>query len=420
MEKVYIVGVGMSSFGRFPLETVKSMTGVAVAAALGDAGAKAEDISAAFFGNAGQPFLEGQHMVKGQIALREMGFERTPITNIENACASASSALNLAYAHVRAGLNDIALAVGAEKMAIEDKAKSFAVFDGAWDVTTAEQTAAGLENLGVGLAIPEGKDIPADRRSLFMDVYANLAKFHMKTYGTTERHLAAIASKNHNHSQHNPFAQYRNPMSIEEVLASRVITWPLTIAMCAPISDGAAAAVVCNEEGLRKLGFANDETRQRAVEIKATIVGGGTNRQAEQLDQHICRLAALRAYDMAGLGPQDISVAEVHDASAFAEVQQSEHMGFFDYGQGGFMAERGETTIGGRLPINPSGGLECRGHPIGATGLAQIYELVTQLRHEAGPRQVENARFALAENGGGFYRNEEAVALITILGRHGA
>lgn len=415
MEKVYIVGVGMSPFGRHENETIKSMTRVAVEAAMKDSGAKQEAIGAAFFGNVSQSFMEGQHMVPGQVALRDMGFETTSITNVENACASSSSALNLAYAHVRAGLSDIALAVGAEKMT-GDKAKGFAVFEGAWDVTTAQETADGLEYLGRDASIPDGKNVPADQRSLFMDVYANLAKYHMKTYGTTERHLAAVASKNHQHSTMNPLAQYQMPMSVEEVLDSRLISWPLTLGMCAPISDGAAAAIVCNEDGVRKLGFVNGSAN-RAVEILATVAGGGTNRQAEQLDQQICRLASTRAYDMAGIGPKDISVAEVHDASAFAEVQQSEHMGFFEYGSGGFMAEKGETSLGGSIPINPSGGLECRGHPIGATGLAQIHELVTQLRGEAGPRQVEDARFALAENGGGFYRNEEAVALITILGR---
>lgn len=256
MDKVYIVGVGMTPFGRFPEATVKSLAGEAATTALQDAGAKQGDIGAAFFGNATQSFLENQHMVPGQIALREIGFERTPITNVENACASSSSAFHLAYAHVKAGLSDIALAVGAEKLCVPDKAKSFAVFDGAWDVTKAQETADGLEHMGAGIEPPTGKDIPANQRSLFMDVYANLAKYHMKTFGTTERHLAAIASKNHGHSTHNPLAQYRNPMSPDEVLKSRLISWPLTIAMCAPISDGAAAAVVCNEQGLDRLGMA--------------------------------------------------------------------------------------------------------------------------------------------------------------------
>lgn len=418
MANAYIVGIGMSRFGRFGDQTIKSLTRTAVTAALNDCGAKDTDIDAAFFGNVSQSFMEGQHMVPGQVALRAMGFERTPVTNVENACASSSTALNAAYAHVKAGLADIALAVGAERMS-GDRTKGFNVFDGAWDVTLAEETAEGLAYLGSGLDVPADRGAQADQRSLFMDVYASLARYHMKTYGTTERHLAAIASKNHNHSQHNPLAQYQVPMSIDEVLASRMITYPLTLAMCAPISDGASAAVVCNDEGLRKLGLVNGASG-RVVEIKASVVGGGTNRAPEQLDQQICRLGAWRAYEMAGLSPQDIDVAELHDASAFAEVQQSEHMGFFEYGQGGFAAERGDTTVGGRIPINTSGGLECRGHPIGATGLAQIHELVTQLRGEAGKRQVEGARFALAENGGGFHRNEEAVVLITILGRHDA
>lgn len=415
MEKVFIVGVGMTPFGRFVEASAKSLACDAVKAALTDCGAKPSDVDAAFYGNVSQSFMDGQHMVPGQIALRDIGFERTSITNVENACASSSTALSLAFAHVKAGLGDTALAIGTEKMS-GDKVKGFTVFEGAWDVTTAEQTAANLEYLGAGIEIPDSKKIPANQRSLFMDVYSNLAKYHMKTYGTTERHLAAIASKNHNHSQHNPLAQYQTPMTIDDVLSSRLISWPLTLAMCAPISDGAAAAIVCSEDGLHKLD-PSGELRKRAIEIKASVIGGGTNRKPEHLDQQICRLSVLKAYEIAGIGPGDIDVAELHDASAFAEVQQSEHMGFFEYGQGGFMAEKGETTVGGSIPINPSGGLESRGHPIGATGLAQIHELVTQLRGEAGKRQVEGARFALAENGGGFYRNEEAVALITILGR---
>ncbi|MCC3306203.1 thiolase family protein [Sneathiella sp. HT1-7] len=419
MENVYVIGIGMTRFGRFFDQTIKSMTAEAVTRALNDAGIKQEEIGAAFFGNAGQSFLEGQHMVPGQIALRDMGFEYTPITNVENACASSSTAFHLAFANVKAGLNDIALAVGAEKMCFEDKSKGFAVFDGAWDVTTAEQTAATLEYLGENVKPPEDRAERANQRSLFMDVYSNLAKFHMNTYGTTEKHLAIIASKNHKHSSYNPLAQYQNEMSVKEVLGSRMISWPLTIAMCAPISDGAAAAVVCNEAGLEKLRKAGVDI-ERAIVIKASIVGGGTNREPERLDQQICKLAADRAYEAAGLGPSDMSFAEVHDASAFAEVQQSENLGFCEYGQGGWIAEKGETTIGGRIPINPSGGLECKGHPIGATGIGQIHEMVTQLRHEANGRQVENARFAIAENGGGFYRCEEAVACVTILGRKDA
>lgn len=413
MSNVYVVGIGMTRFGRMPDRTVKMLTAESVELALADAGLSSDRIGAAFFSNATQSPLEGQYMVPGQIALREIGFETTPVYNVENACASATTAFNLAVTHIKAGISDFALAVGTEKMCIPDKAKSFGVFDGAWDVTRAQETADGLEALGRGVEPPPGRETPPTQRSLFMDVYSSLAKHHMKTFGTTERQLARIASKNHRHASMNPLAQYQQDMSVEEVLASRMISWPLTIAMCAPISDGSAAAILCSEDGLKALGG----DPRRAVVVKASVLSGGTNRDATDLPRQISRLAATRAYELAGLGPDDMSLAEVHDAAAFGEIQHSEHLGFCEYGQGGWIAERGETTIGGRIPINPSGGLECKGHPIGATGLGQIHELVTQLRHEAGRRQVDGARFAIAENGGGFYRNEEAVTCVTILGR---
>ncbi|GAA4338364.1 thiolase family protein [Variovorax defluvii] len=413
MSAIYVVGVGMTRFGKFLDQSVKQLTREAVEAALTDAGATQAMIGAAFFANATQGAIEGQHMVKGQVALRDMGFEETPITNVENACASASTAFQLACTHLAAGASDCVLAVGAEKMYHADKARGFAVFDGAWDVTTAQQTADILSELGEGMNAPPGRETPAAQRSLFMDVYSYLAKFHMKTYGTTERQLAAVAAKNHHHSTMNPLSQYQTDATVDDVLAARMISWPLTLPMCAPISDGAAAAVLCNEEGMKRYGF----DRRRAIEVKACVLAGGTNRAPRDIQQQIGRLAALRAYEKAGVAPQDIDVAEVHDASAFAEVQQSENLGFAEYGQGGWIAEKGITSLGGRIPINPSGGLESKGHPIGATGLAQIHELVTQLRGEAGKRQVDGARLAIAENGGGFYRCEEALAVVTILGR---
>ena len=411
MEDIYIVGVGMTPFGRFLDKSVKDLTRAVVSDALTDANATQQDIGAVFFANATQSAIEGQFMVPGQIALRDMGFERTPIANVENACASASTAFHLAYAQVRSGLTDVALAVGVEKMYHADKSKSFRVFDGAWDVSRTEETAAGLKRISEDVRRPGDAPPDAETRSIFMDIYAVLAKLHMKTFGTTARQIASVSAKNHKHSVFNVLSQYRNELSIDEVLAARMISWPLTLPMCSPISDGGAAAILCNKEAAKRFGAS------RAVKVHASILGGGTNRAPEQFDKQICRLAALRAYEMAGLGPNDMSVAEVHDASAFAEIQQSENLGFCEYGQGGWLAESGRSTIGGLIPINPSGGLECKGHPIGATGLAQIYELVLQLRGEAGKRQVEGARLAIAENGGGLYRFEEAVACITILGR---
>jgi acetyl-CoA acyltransferase len=409
MSEIYLVGVGMTRFGKFLDRSVKSLTREAVTLALEDAGAQVADIGAAFFANAVQSPLEGQHMVAGQIALRDMGFERLPIVNVENACASASTAVNLAWAHLSAGLCDVALAVGAEKMYSTDKAKMFSVFDGAWDVHDVAKIEA---NLGL-LAGEAAGAAPATvaSRSVFMDLYASMAKFHMREYGTTQRHIAAVSAKNHCHSAFNPLSQYQQSMTTNEVLAAREIVWPLTLPMCAPVSDGAAAAILVRKEALDRFD------RRRAVKVMSTVVASGSSRRAGEADKHICRLAAAKAYEMAGLGPADISVAEVHDATAFAEIVQSENLGFCEPGQGGWLAERGDTALGGKLPINPSGGLESKGHPIGATGLAQIYELVTQLRNEAKGRQVEGARFAVAENGGGFHGFEEAAACITILGR---
>jgi acetyl-CoA acetyltransferase len=408
---VYLVGVGMTPFGKFLDRTVKDLTLEAVTGALADAGATKTDIEAAFFANTSQSPMEGQYMVGGEIALRGMGFSEIPMSNVENACASASTAFHLAYTNIKAGLSDVALAVGAEKLTSSDKTKSMAIFDGAWDVHGVDELTRRLLQLGEGMNPPPGREGDANMRSVFMDVYAALAKFHMKTFGTTERQLAAVAAKNHHHSTFNPLSQYRNDMSIDDVLNARMISWPLTLPMCAPISDGAAAAILVGEEALDRF------ERTRAVKICASVMGSGSDRKPEEVEKHICRRAALKAYDIAGVGPEDMSVAEVHDASAFAEIVQVENLGFCKFGDGGKLAERGETALGGRIPVNPSGGLESKGHPIGATGLGQIYELVLQLRGEAGQRQVENARFAIAENGGGFHGYEEAAACITILGR---
>jgi acetyl-CoA acyltransferase len=246
---------------------------------------------------------------------------------------------------------------------------------------------------------------------VFMDVYASLAKLHMKTFGSTQRDLAVIAAKNHDHSVENPLSQYRKPMSVDEVLGARTISWPLTLPMCSPISDGAAAAIIVSESALKRFD------RKRAIEIRASVVRSGVERMAQEYDKHVCRQAALAAYEQAGVAPKDVSVAEVHDASAFAELLQTELLGLCEFGEGGRFAASGASRIGGRVPVNPSGGLESKGHPIGATGLGQVYELVSQLRGEAGKRQVADARIALAENGGGFYGYEEAVACVTILGK---
>ncbi|HEX2885485.1 thiolase family protein [Vineibacter terrae] len=412
MEDIYVVGVGMTPFGRMLDTDMKTLSKNAVAAALADAGVDKSEVEAAYFGNASQGHMERQHMIRGEIALRSMGIGGIPVVNVENACASGSSAFNLAVTFLKAGEGDVALAVGAEKMFSTDRKLMFASFDSAWDVSRESEIRERLLKLGEGVAVPDGttSDKPY---SVFMDVYAAFSRQHMKRFGTTQRQLAAVAAKNHRHSVENPLSQFRDAYTVEEVLKAPPITYPLTLPMCSPISDGAAAAVVATRSGLKRLGI--DESR--AVRVLACVVQTGSDRDPSQVEKHCTALAARRAYDKAGVGPADISVAEVHDATAMGEVIQIENLGFCAFGDGGAISERGETTIGGRIPVNPSGGLESKGHPVGATGIGQIHELVTQLRGEAGARQVEGARLALAENGGGLHGIEEAVACVTILGK---
>lgn len=410
ISRTYIVGVGITHFSKQLDTSVKELVREAVSGALKDAGCDADMLQGAYFATAGQGAIEGQFMVAGQIALGAMGITGIPVVNVENACASSSTALNAAQMFVASGAGDICLAVGVDKLFSSDKEKSFAVFDGAWDVHQANEQMQVLMNLATDVT-PPADFIEPGKRSVFMDIYASLARLHMKTFGTTQRQLAAVAAKNHVHSTRNPLAQFQYPLTIDEVLAARPVSWPLTLPMCAPISDGAAAAIICNEAGLKKL------QNNRAVSLCASVLRSATDRKADQYDQHLCHLAALQAYEIAGVGPADMSLAEVHDATAFAEIQQTEALGFCAFGEGGPMAESGATTLGGKIPINVSGGLLSRGHPIGATGLAQVFEMVTQLRGEAGSRQVDHARFAIAENGGGFRGVEEASTSIIILGK---
>ncbi|ROT97589.1 thiolase family protein [Altererythrobacter sp. FM1] len=412
MEDIYVVGVGMTPFGRLLDKDIKSLTREAVSAALADAGIEASALEVAYFSNATQGHMEAQHMVRGQIALRSMGIEQIPIVNVENACASGSSALNLAVNVLKAGEADIALAVGAEKMFSKDRELMFGAFDSAWDVCDKDEISKNLMALGEGIVPPPGttSDKPY---SVFMDVYAAFSRLHMATFGTAQRQIAAVAAKNHQHSVENPLSQYRVPYTIDEVLAAPPITYPLTLPMCSPVSDGGAAVVLATAAGMKRHGI----DPSRAIRVLASVVQTGSDREKTDFENHCTARAARRAYEKAGVGPADISVAEVHDATAMGEIIQIENLGLCALGEGGPASERGETTLGGRVPVNPSGGLESKGHPVGATGLAQVYELVAQLRNEAGARQVEGARLAIAENGGGLQGIEEAVACVTILGK---
>jgi acetyl-CoA acetyltransferase len=413
MSDLYVVGVGMTNFGRLLERSVYDMVEEAVGLALKDAGASTSDVGAAYYATLTNGQFQGQTAIPGPIAMRRLGIEGVPVFSIENACAAGSSAFNLATLALRAGQCDIALAVGAEKMNIPDKAKMFSAFDGGWDVATVEQNKKTLLAMGEGVEPPAGT-MSERPYSVFMDVYAAMCRHHMLRYGTTQRQIAAVAAKNHGHSVHNPLAQFQQPFSIEQVLASPPIAYPLTTLMCSPISDGAAAVLLCNAAGLKKLNGAGG----RAIRVLASVIQTGTTRSIDEREKIVAHLAAKKAYEQAGVAPSDVSVAEVHDASAIGEILNAESLMLVPFGEGGPAAERGDFTVGGKIPINPSGGLESKGHPIGATGLGQIHELVTQLRGEAGKRQVEGARIAIQENGGGLFGIEEAVVAVTILAKN--
>jgi len=412
MRDVYIIGVGMTPFGKHMDKNMKALAADAVTRALEHAGITREDIQTAVVGNAYQGLVTGQESIRGQVVLRAMGIGDIPVTNVENACCSSATALQVAWMDVALGLHDVGLAFGMEKMYMEDREKRLKLFSASADVEIIEMLVKAMREDAEkkrSAASAAGKKTAkkSSGGSAFMDIYAMGARVHMQKYGLTQRQLAVVSAKNHNHSVNNPYAQYRTPFTVNEVLEAPLIAYPLTRPMCSPVGDGAAALVICSKKYAKKVGAL------KPVKILATVLGGGMERGFDDPDlgERLSRIA----YEKAGVGPADIDVAEVHDATAFGEVAQTEALGFCPRGEGGVFAEEGHSTIGGKLPINPSGGLESKGHPVGATGAAQIAELVWQLRGEAEGRQVENARIALAENGGGNIGIEEAAMVITIL-----
>ena len=414
MSNVYIAGVGMTRLGKFPQRSVKDLVREAVHAALDDAGVTLADIECGWFANSRQGQMEGQNSIRGQCALRSMGWQSVPIINVENACAGGSTAINQAMTSILAGQYDIVIAVGSDKQFFPDKpVEMLKAFQGGTDVHLVQEFFARLVSLGrsvVPASVVEDMQFGAPGRSFFMDIYAGLARHHMAMFGTTQEHFAAVAAKNHGHSVHNPFAQYRTPMTTAEVLADKAVVWPLTRSMCSPVSDGAAAAVLVSEAGRKRLGT------RRAVKLAASVIVTSSDREPTDYEHHTGRIAALKAYEKAGVGPDDMSVCELHDATSFAEVLQAENLGFCARGEGGPLAMSGATTLGGRIPINVSGGLVSKGHPTGATGVVMVHDIVRQLRGEAGAGQVAGARFGVVENGGGFWGVEEAATAVTVLG----
>ncbi len=411
MRNVKIIGGAMTKFGKHLDRNLKSIAAEAVNGALKDAGLEKEEMQAAWGGNAAQGLLDGQEMIRGQVVLHAMGISTIPVINVENACASSSTAFNDAWARVALGEIDVALVLGMEKMYYEDKKKSLSVFAAGMDVellamfmehARQEEEKIKRQQTQVGA---ETKKVA--QRSIFMDVYAMGARMHMEKYGTTQRQLAAIGSKNHFHASLNPFAQHRKKMSIEDVLNDLEVAFPLTRSMCAPIGDGAAALILCSD------AFAQKQGASHGVDIAATVLASGETTPEGQEDP--MKRLAKKAYEKAGIGPEDIDLAEVHDATAFGELGNTEAMLFCPEGQGGPFAEAGHTTLGGKIPVNISGGLESQGHPVGATGARQVVELFMHLTNRAGDRQVEGARTGLSQNGGGTIGNSEAALSIIIL-----
>jgi len=416
----YLIGAFSTPFGRHDSLSFRALTAAAFSGALADAaldgGTATDSIWFGCTGTGGWP----RAVNIGQMCLYPLiqaGTIRphTPIYNVENACATGSQALQGAVKDVLAGHAGLALALGVEKTFNPglDRAAVLKSFSGdppgsgdVYDAFHDENTAAyGAARARFPVAAPEGGG-----GSVFMETYATQARVHMGLHGTTQRQLAASAAKNHRYGSMNETAQYRFDLSVEDVLADRLVSYPLTRAMCAPISDGAAAALVCSEAYLRTLPRA---TQNRAIRVAAIAFTSGTFRAPDE--PGLSRAAAQRAYAAAGIGAADIDVAEVHDATSFGEIFQAEMLGFCSPGDGGAFVESGETGPGGRIPINTSGGLVSKGHPIAATGLSMIFELARQLRGEAGARQVPGARVALQENGGGIMGLEEAACSVCIL-----
>lgn len=414
-ESVYIIGTYCTAFRRWPDKGFKDLTREAYLGAVQDAGlADPTVIEAAWFGNC-LMHRWGQPMVRGNVCfiplVRDGLFrDRAPVINVEGACATGSLALAGACKEIRAGDAEVTVALGVEKLYDpHDPAAILGEFGKGTDQLDPHEWVEHYSRIGerLGQSFETAPD-----RSLAMDTYAMQARLHMKLYGTTPEQIAAACAKSHTLGSLNPLAQYRFVMSPEQVLADRVVCAPLTRAMCAPVGDGAAAAVVCSE---RFLAAAPARVRERAIRIRALTISGGKYRG--ETEPGLSRAAADRAYRMAGIAPEQVDVAEVHDATSFCEIYQAEMMRFCPDGEGGRFAASGATAIDGKVAVNPSGGLVSKGHPIGATGLSMCHELVTQLRGEAGDRQVRSAAIGLQQNGGGIIGLEEALCAVAIYGR---
>ncbi len=406
MQEVKIIGVGLTPFGKFLDRSLKDLAREAVENALDDAGVSSMDVQAAFVANSMAGLITGQECIRGQVMLRPMGMGDIPVINVENACASSTTALYLAWMAVGSGQFDAVLVLGVEKLYHADRSRSYQAIASSMDLEQIQDWLVIKEQEQQMNGIRPGQKRTRDR-SVFMDFYAMGARVHMAKYGTTVEQLAALSAKNHYHGSLNPYARYHKVYTMDEILNAPLVAYPLTRLMCSPIGDGAGAAIVCSADYARARG------KTDAVSVRSICLASGVDRQVEEPD--ITSRVGGRAFELSGVGPEDVDVAELHDATAFGELSAAEELGFCPRGEGGRFAEEGHSRLGGKLPINTSGGLESRGHPLAATGVAQVAELVRQLQGKAGLRQVENAKVGLAQNGGGAIGLEAAVMAVTIL-----
>ncbi len=381
MRKVVVIGVGMTKFGKFPEIPVEQFGREAVRDALKDAGIGPRDIQVAYFGNLTERKETGFVSCAAQEILRGVGVRGIPITRVENACASGSTAFREAYMAVASGFYDIALAVGVEKLNGRGPAPLGRVGD----------TLEGIAGFS-----PPG-------------MWAMRAQKHMAQFGTTLEQLAKVAVKNRKHGTLNPRAHFPKEVTIEAVRTSPMICYPLTLLDSCPTTDGGAAAILCSEQIAKRF-------TTRMIYVGAAALQSGTYENLRDITvNEIEKRAARDAYEHAGIGPKDLDFAEVHDCFTIAEIVRIENLGFCPEGEGGRMVESGATQLGGKFPVNPSGGLLCKGHPIGATGIAQVAEIVWQLRGEAGARQVPGAKAGLGHCSGGFVAGDTGASTVIIL-----
>jgi len=412
MRDVHVFASATTPFKRWPDKTHLDLTREAVLAVLKDGGLDdGSPIGSIHFGNCAM-HLFGQPNIRGQVALLPLMREgrltpQTPITNVEAGCATGTVAFHAAWMAVASGHVELALAIGVEKTFIPSAPqKMLELFEGGLDQLRPET----WKTLYRETAPLCGTTFePRPDRITILDATALNAAWHMKRYGTTPRQLAAVSSKNHANGAKNPNAQYQQAMTIDEVLADKTVLSPFTRAMCAPISDGAAAVLVCSSEFLAR----HATSSRRKVTVAATVLVNGTR---ERLDgPSVTKFAATKAFRLAQVAPGAVDVAELHDATAFAEIAAMEDLGFCAEGAGGAYAESGATSLEGERPINTSGGLESKGHPLAASGLAMIHEVTQQLRGECSGRQVQDCHVGLTHNAGGLIAFDEAMCAVTVL-----